>query len=252
MEDQVTNETVVEATVDAGQEVKTDEVVTTPIVDEKPDNVGEAIKKEVDRREAQLKQKYEQDSKTNAQQARDALIAEEGMTWNGKPITTESDYRQMLREAEIEKEYKDRELPPEIVQELVDAKKFRDEAEPQLTQIRSEKKQAADFKAFYEAYPDAKAEDIPATVWTEYANGKDLVDSFARHENASLKQKLAEFEQKKQIEQLNQANAESSTGSLTGNGTVATAHFTQEQVANMSLAETNKNWSAINESMKKW
>jgi hypothetical protein len=82
--------------------------------------------------------------------------------------------------------------------------------------------------------------------------GKSLVDAFVRHENQSLKQRLEALEQAKQIEQQNQANAASSTGSVTGNGTSAPAFFTQEQVSKMSTSEVNKNWTAINESMKKW
>lgn len=249
-------ETVVTAPVDAAAPVveatPAADSVVTPIVDDKPDNVGEAIKKEVDRREALLIAKYEQEGKTNAQKARDSLIAEEDIEWNGKKVTTEAEYKQMLREAEITKQYKDKQLPEEIVQELVDAKKFRDEVEPELKQNRTEKKQTADFKAFFEAYPTIDPKDVPQSVWVDYAAGKDLIDTYAKHENAILKQKLADLEKQKQVEQQNKENAEAATGSVIGQGTAVVANFTREQVAAMSKEEMKAHYPAVIASMKAW
>lgn len=240
-------ETVVTAPVDAAAPV-----IETPEVVEKPDNVGEAIKKEVDRREAQLKQKYELESKTNAQTARDQLIAEENIVWNGQKVTNEADYRQMLREGEIRKQYEDRDLPEEILNEIVEGKKFREKYESKEQQDKAKDKQASDFKAFYEAYPTIDAKDVPQSVWTEYANGKDLVDSYARHENASLKQKLADLEKQKQVEQQNKENAEAATGSVVGQGSAIVANFTREQVEAMSKEDMKKNYAAVVASMKAW
>ncbi len=246
------------------QTIETQEVVTAPtesVTTQIAEPTGIPIKfngeeKVVSLEEApnliQKGMNYDKAIERAKQESRDAYIAEQGFTWNGKPITTEAEHKQAMREVEIRKEYEDQDLPEDILNEIVEGKKFRAEAEPQLAQIRTEKKQTADFKALFEAYPDLDANTVPATVWVDYNNGKDLVDSYARHENASLKQRLAEIEQKQQIEQLNQANANSSTGSLTGNGSAAPSFFTLEQVQKMSQSEVDKNYKAIMESQKKW
>lgn len=195
-----------------------------------------------------IERERETTSKKVAQESRDAYIAEQGYEWNGKVITTESEYKQALKE----QEYKEKDLPEDVIKQLLAAEKFREEAEPLLTSLKSEKKQAADFKAFYEAYPDAVAEDVPASVWEDYNNGKDLVDSYARHENQSLKKRLAEVEQKQQVEKQNTDNAVSSTGAIVPNGSTTPAFFTHAQVSKMSESDVSKNWSAIMESQKKW
>ncbi len=199
-----------------------------------------------------IERERETTAKRVAQESRDAYVAEQGYEWQGKRIATEAEYKQAMKEVEIRKQYENQDLPDEILDEIVEGKKFRAEVEPQLAQIRTEKKQMADFKALFEAYPDLDANTVPQSVWIDYNNGRDLVDAYARHENASLKQRLAEIEQKQQIEQLNQANANSSTGSVTGNGSAAPSFFTLQQVQNMSQADVDKNYKVIMESQKKW
>lgn len=198
-----------------------------------------------------LERDRESTAKKAAQEARDALIAEENMQWNGKQIKTEQEYRQMLQEQAIRKQYEGK-VDDDVLQEIVESKKFREEYLTKKQQDEIKAKQEADFQAFYEAFPDTEAKDIPQSVWDEVHKGKSLVDAFTRHENQTLKQKLAEAEKKKQIDQQNNENAASSTGSVTGNGDGKPSFFTKEQVSKMSNAEVNKNWNAIMESQKKW
>lgn len=199
-----------------------------------------------------IERERESTTKKASQEARDAMIAENGYSWNGKPITTEAEYKQALKEQELTEQYKAKDLPDDVIQELVESKKFREQYESEKQTTAQKAKQEAEFKAFFETFPDTDPKDIPQSVWDDVHKGKSLVDAFTRHENQSLKQKLAELEKSKQIEQKNNENASSSTGSVTGNGSSAPAFFTQEQVSKMSNADVNKNWSAINESMKKW
>lgn len=199
-----------------------------------------------------LERDRESTSKKVSQESRDAFIAEQGYQWKGKVIATEAELKQARKESDLEQQYKEKELPEDIVQKLIDAEKFREEAEPLITSLKSEKKQAADFKAFFEAYPDIKAEEVPATVWNEYAAGKDLVDSYAKHENAALKQKLADLEKQKQVEQQNKENTEAATGSVVGQGSAIVANFTREQVAAMSKEEMKVNYPAVVASMRAW
>ncbi|OUS72985.1 hypothetical protein B1748_23540 [Paenibacillus sp. MY03] len=191
-------------------------------------------------------------SKKAAQEARDAYIAEQNYEWQGKPIKTEAEYKQALTEKALIEKYQEQGLPDEFVNEMVENKRFRQEYENDRKKTESEQKQQAEFKAFLDAFPDIKPDEIPPGVWEEVNKGTRLVDAYARHENKLLKDKLAEIEQGKQIEQQNELNAASSTGSVTGQGEGKPAFFTREQVKGMSQSETNKNWDAIQASMKQW
>ncbi|OMF38778.1 hypothetical protein BK133_00815 [Paenibacillus sp. FSL H8-0548] len=190
-------------------------------------------------------------TKKAAQEARDAYFAEQNIEWQGKKITTESEYKQALKEKELIDKYSEQGLPDDVVQELVEGKKFRDQYNETQKKTADQAKQESDFHAFLETYPDVDPKDIPQTVWDDVSNGKSLVDAFVKHENQTLKQRLAEVEKSKQIEQQNIDNAQASTGAVTNTGGNP-AYFTREQVAKMSISETNRNWTAINESMKKW
>jgi hypothetical protein len=255
-------QTVVDTSVDAGTaEVTTQETqsesqtVETTAVDAQETHdpkVGEAIRKEVERREAKLKEKYENESKTAAQQARDAYIAEQGYTWNGKPITTEAEYRQAEKDQAAIDAYREQKLPDDVIAELVEGKKFREKYTEAEQKSAERAKVESDFRQFTETFPDAKPEDIPTSVWADVNAGKSLVDAYTKYENQTLREKLAAVEQAKQIEQQNLANAASSTGSVTGNGTGTPTQFTRDQVEKMSRADVDKNFAAITASMKKW
>ena len=63
------------------------------------------------------------------------------------------------------------------------------------------------IKAFLDAYPNVKAEDIPEEVWKDaFAHGGDLAGAYSRHENRQLKAEIAQMKQSQQ-------NKSRSTGS---------------------------------------
>lgn len=193
---------------------------------------------------AQKGMNYEKAVERAKQEARDSYIAEQGYEWNGKPITTESEYREALREQELLEQYQSQDVPDEVIYELIENKKFREKYETEKQQQELQTKQQMDFQNFLEAYPDVKPDSIPVNVWQEVEQGKSLVDAYMKHENRLLKQKL-------NIEQKNQENAGASIGSIKSDGNSST-FYTKEQVSKMSTKEVNENWKAINESMKKW
>lgn len=197
-----------------------------------------------------IERERESVSKKAAQEARDAYVAEQGIEWNGKHITTEAEYKEALKEQELTERYRSQELPDEVIAELVEGKKFREKFSESEKQSAERAKVESDFLEFTKAFPDAKPEDIPTSVWADVNAGKSLVDAYTKYENQTLKEKLAAVEQAKQIEQKNQENAASSTGSVTGNGSNVPTFFTKKQVEGMSQSEVNKNWDAINTSMK--
>jgi hypothetical protein len=200
---------------------------------------------------AQKGMNYEKAVERAKQEARDAYIAEQGYEWNGKSITTESEYREALREQELLQQYQSYDVPEEVIQELVENKKFREKYETEQQRLEREKSQERDFQAFLESYPDVKPEEIPASVWQEVESGKSLIDAYMKHENKLLKEKLNITSKQESIQQRNQENASASIGAVKSNGESA-PFFTKEQVGKMTTKEVNDNWKAINESMKKW
>ena len=75
------------------------------------------------------------------------------------------------------------------------------------------------FLRFSKEFPDVKAEEIPAEVWKDFAEGKgDLADLFARQENKRLKAELAAMKQ-------NEENRKKSTGSRATAGSAKKSAF---------------------------
>lgn len=198
-----------------------------------------------------LERERETITKKTAQESRDAVISEMGHTWNGQPIKTEAEYKRAVSDQKKYEDMQKQGMPQEAIDRILAVERSQEETTAKLTEYESKNKQAEDAKQFFDAYPDVKPDDIPASVWQEVDKGKSLVDAYARHENLTLKQQIAEITKAKEIEALNTQNAQSSTGSVTGQGSApVTAFYNQKQVAQMSLEETNRNWSAIQQSMK--
>jgi hypothetical protein len=163
---------------------------------------------------------YEKAVERARQEARDAWVAEQGYEWKGKPIKSEAEYKQALKEQELESKIRAQysNVPDEIVNELLEGKRFREQYQTEkqtAEQKAAEQKMYADF---LEAYPDVKSTDIPAEVWKEVKAGKNLTDAYVRYENKQLKDQLTSFQQQQQTAQANQANAAASTGSVKANG----------------------------------
>lgn len=188
-----------------------------------------------------------------SQQARDAVIAEMGYEWKGKPITTEAEYRQALQEKALEDKIRSQysNVPDELMNEILEGRRFREQY--QTKEKTAEEKAAKEkmYSEFMEAYPDAKGEEIPPEVWQEVEKGKNLLDAYRAYENKQLKTKLEEFQKGQQVQQANAHNAQTGPGSAKANGQTGT-FFTREQVLTMSQEEVYKNYDAIEESRKHW
>jgi hypothetical protein len=195
------------------------------------------------------------------QEARDAYIAEQGYVWNDKPITTEAEYKQALKEQEIYEKYQAQGLPEEVIAELVESKRFREETKAEKQTKAEQAKREAESLEFLKYFKeengrefDTEKDTIPDEV-IELANkGKTLADAYAYHANKQLKAKLAEMEAKINAQQTNSANAASSPGSVTGNGNNG-ADFISFEVFEANKHDSNwvmKNFDKINESRAKW
>lgn len=224
----------------------------------------------IQKRLAKEQSRFENEKKSVAQQARDAYIAEQRYEWppgSGKLITTEAEYQEALRESELMQRYQNQGLPDDVVQELIENRKFREQYQSQQKIIQEQQRRVqqerdfvtrrdAMYAEFLEEFPDQNTEEawakIPAEVWAEAdrwlktggREGRRLADALTRY---NWKQAQAQ----QQANDANSANANASTGSVKGQAKSG-AFFTREQVANMSREEIRTNYNAIKESEKHW
>ena len=195
------------------------------------------------------------------QAARDAFIAEQGYEWNGKPISTESEYKQALKEQELYEQYKTKELPEEVIQELIEGKRFREQLTQEKQTVAQQRKQEAEYKEFFEYFAsengrnfDPAQDVIPEEVWLAANKGKTLIDAYQAHEAKSLKQQVKELQERLNVNKVNEVNASTSTGSVTGNGATNTDYISYSTFeANRSdQSWVNKNLDKIMKSRAKW
>lgn len=106
-----------------------------------------------------------------------------------------------------------------------------------------------DVEEVFETYPDIKAEDLSIPEITDmYSKGTPLITAYELHlantEKKTLQDKVAELEQKLNIQTANEENAQSAVGSVTGGGETANTELTEEDIEKMSASELAKpkNW----------
>lgn len=152
------------------------------------------------------------------------------------------------RQQEIETLSTQNSLDPELAEELYLLRQERQEKESQKQQMAIQERQNKEYLDFVNAFPDVKPEEIPNDVWRiKDEEGLPLKVAYKLWEGDSLKRKL-------QINETNQANASSSTGSLTGNGS-SSPTFISYDTFNKNKNDRNwvmKNFKQINDSRKNW
>ena len=170
----------------------------------------------IEKRLAKERQRHETETKTAAQQARDSWVAEQGYVWHNKPISTEAEYKQALKEQELENKIRTQysNVPDEVVNELVEGKRFREQYQTEKQTAEQKAAESKMYSDFLEAYPDVKPEDVPAEVWKEVKAGRNLTDAYIRHENKQLKAEREKFQTQQQTQQANDKNAGTSTGAV--------------------------------------
>ena len=109
-------------------------------------------------------------------------------------------------------------IPPEIAQEVYEGRKFRETYTTKEKEMQQKQEQQQMYSEFLEAYPDfkdpQKANGIPPEVWQAVNKGEKLTNAYARYENQQLKAEMAKYQQQQQVVQANEKNAGTSTGSV--------------------------------------
>jgi hypothetical protein len=153
------------------------------------------------------------------QEARDSYIAEQGFEWNGEPITTEAQFNQAKQEQQWMEEYQNRDLPPEIIEELIKGRQFREESLAEKKAKAEEEKINTEYNKFFEYFREANGREyvptqdvIPQNVWDAVNQGEPLKFAYMAHENSQLRTQLSTLKQ-------NQSNAQKApVGSVTAHG----------------------------------
>lgn len=142
------------------------------------------------------------------QEAKDAFIAEQGYVWNGKPITTEAEYKQALQEQELMQKYQNQNLPDEVIQELIEGRKFREQLQSESKAKQEEEKANQDFQEFFGFFREANGREfnpqqdkIPDSVWQQVGQGVPLKYAYMQHHNQELQQQIKILKQNKENEQ---------------------------------------------------
>jgi len=162
---------------------------------------------------------YERAVERAKQEARDAYIAEQRYEWNGKLITTEAEYKQAIAEKELIDKYQDRDMPEEVIQELLESRRFREEAQREKQAKEEQQKRDTmlnDFLDYFQAVNerpfDSTKDKIPQEVRDAVDKGESLKVAYMQYHNKELRNQL-------KIARQNEENRNKApVGSVTANG----------------------------------
>lgn len=173
------------------EDITPTEEVTTPVTNEqklkiKFNHEEKEISLEEARELAQKGMAFDKSIERARQEARDAVISEQGYTWNGQPIKTEAEYKQALSEQELINKYKDANLPEEVIKELVAGKKDREDRQAEQQTKETTAKADADLRDFVQAFPDVQADTIKPETWDKVNSGVPLKYAYMEQERADL------------------------------------------------------------------
>ena len=171
---------------------------------------------------AQKGMNYEKAIERAAQEARDKLIADMGLVWQGKPITTEAEYKQAMMEKEIMDKYGDI-VPEEVLKEIAESRKFREEQKRLAAEKEEQAKRDQQISEFFDYFQavnerpfDPDKDTIPNEVREAFEKGVPLKYAYMEYHNKELRNQL-------KIAKQNESNTKRApVGSVTANGGVET------------------------------
>lgn len=149
------------------------------------------------------------------QQAKDELVAEMGYVWNGKPITTEKQYKEALaeqKEQERRAELESKGIDPKMVDDAIENNPTVRQAKELIGKQAQEAAIQKNYADFLAEYPTIKPEQISKETWVLVNQGKSLVDAYAKQELKEMKEKLKVYEQNEKT------SKKAPLGSITAHG----------------------------------
>jgi hypothetical protein len=140
-----------------------------------------------------------------------------GYTWQGKPITTEAEYKRAIAEKELLDKYQ--QLPPELAQELIESRRDREERQKEKAARDEQDKAKADADDFMRTFQDLNdrpfdpnKDTLPQEVWEAVNKGEKLKHAYLQYHNKELRNQL-------KIAKQNESNFKKApVGSVTAGG----------------------------------
>lgn len=251
-------ESVVDATTEGNVEPQIVETEQVDNLESVNDEVAPSQEESKPVQSAEDNAKYASIRREAESKARDKVISE--MYGNQYGIHTYDEYQVALkeqekieREEEIRREYEDKGIPEDLLEELVHSKRERLEREAEKQTQAGKQFVDNNRIAFLDWYQqengtpfDTNNNTIPEDVWiqsdlyekSQGREGKSLVDAYAHYEIKQLKNQM-------KATQTNTKNAESSTGSVTGNGNNANTELTAEMINQMTPKQIASRWNEV-------
>jgi len=228
--------------------------IVEPQVEQTEQNIPESSA-EVEVAEPQ-QEKPVQSKEDNAQYAsirretesktRDKMISE--MYGDSHGIHTYSDYQRAVEqnaEAQRKADLEEKGIDPSVIDEILNGHPEVKKSRELIKQQEEQQKKNNEYGEFLDYFRTENGKDfnpstdkIPNEVWELNSKGKSLTDAYAYHDSKQLRAKLKAFE-------TNQANAQSSPGSLTGNGDNKNTTLTPEIIDSMTDKERMARWPEI-------
>lgn len=117
------------------------------------------------------------------------------------------------------------------------------EEHPDVKKAREQKKKAEIYSEFEDWYIENKGskpdiENLPESVKEAFTKGKSMKIAYLEYDYKNLQTKM-------KAQEINQANANSSPGSVTGNGNAKDTTLTPEMINNMTDKERMSRWPEI-------
>lgn len=145
----------------------------------------------------------------------------------------------------------DKGIPDDVVDEILENRKYREEQKARETQAQADTRRQNDAAAFLKEYPDVKPTDIPQSVWKDVEEGIPLIHAYAKHENSILRAQVQKTSMLAAVQTQNFENSNAAPGSINGTAS-APDYYSPERVEKMSDRQVADNWTKIQASMKKW
>ena len=211
------------------------------------------LAKERERLEGELRQKYESELKSHPTLS---YLEQKAQRW-GMTVEQLIENDRKYEEQQKLNELIQKNIPPELAQEVLENRKFRETYTTKEKEYQQKQEQQQMYSEFLEAYPEfqdpQKANEIPPEVWQMVNKGEKLLNAYARYENQRLKAEMAKYQQQQQTQQANLNNAATSTGSVKDGGKGGEFISLDEFEANRhDQSWVMKNYSRIQKSRAKW
>jgi hypothetical protein len=190
-----------------------------------------------------IKTKYE--SSKSASDFVESLARQQGMNVD-EYMKAVNDHQ---RQQEIESLATANGLNNEMAEELYLLRQERKQREVRESELQAKERQNQEYMDFFKEFPDVSAEQIPNEVFEFRAKNPNtsLVDAYVRHQ-------YNQMINKNKTQEVNEKNAKTATGSVTGNGEAKTEYITKDAFEKNRHDKNwvRKNYEKLIKSRPKW